>query len=594
MDKFTTVTGVAAPLIRPNVDTEVIIRIDRLIEHDPQALGAYCFESLRRRGDGSENPEFVLNQPRFRAARILIAADNFGCGSSREAAVWALRDLGIRCVIAPSFGDIFYENCFQNGLLPVRISRDDMLQLALRVESGPDAQLTVDLISQTITTSEGVSVGFQVEAYRREALLSGRDEIDTTLREIAAIREHRVQHRRARPWAYPASAKAEPKVLLMAGDGIGPEIMAQAKRVALWFRERCKVRFELREALYGIDSWKAHGAVVSKGAWTEIRSADAIIFGASGSPDYDAIPVEQWRPDNLLRIRRELGLYANLRPVRLLDSTLGLSTLRPEVIAGADFVIVRELTGGLYFGEPRGISTLPDGQRRAINTMVYTTQEIERVARVAFDLARVRRGEVCSVDKANVLEASELWRETVERVRDREYPDVMLRHLYVDNAAMQLVRAPSQFDVMLTENLFGDILSDCAAMVAGSIGMLPSASLGTSGADGRPLRALYEPIHGSAPDITGRNIANPIGTILSFGMCLQISLGAVKESRMLEEAVANVVRSGVRTADIAARGNSVSTTTMGSAIVEELERLHREESAEAPHRPEHASPATQS
>jgi 3-isopropylmalate dehydrogenase len=550
MQKFIELKGIAAPLLQPNIDTEVIIRIDRLIAHEAGALGPYCFESLASHPDGSPNANFPLNQPRFRDAKILLGGENFGCGSSREAAVWALWDRGIRCVVAPSFGDIFYENCLQNGLLPARLPRGAVETLAREIGSAREPVLQVDLTEQSIVSPSGNRLHFEIDGRRRAALLSGRDEIDDTLQHEARIVAQRARHRHDHPWAYQKIMPQGPKILLMAGDGIGPEIMAQARRVATWFKENRGLRYELRDVPYGIDSYKANGAVLSEDGWREVREAQAIVFGASGSPEYDSIPVELWKPDNLLRMRLQLGLYANLRPVRVLDAAVEFSPLRPEIISGVDLVIVRELNGGLYFNEPRGIVKLPDGTRRAVNTMAYSTPEIERIARVAFDLARTRRGRVCSVDKANVLETSELWREVVQQVHDRDYPDVVLDHMYVDNAAMQLVRAPGQFDVMVTENLFGDILSDAAAMVAGSIGMLPSASLGPPGTDGRPSRALYEPIHGSAPDIAGWNIANPVGTILSFAMCLRISLGALREAELLEAAVAAVVAAGTPPQDI--------------------------------------------
>jgi 3-isopropylmalate dehydrogenase len=265
-----------------------------------------------------------------------------------------------------------------------------------------------------------------------------------------------------------------------------------------------------------------------------------------------------------------LGLFANLRPVRMYDALIEQSSLRPEVVRGADLMIVRELAGGAYFGSPRGIEDLGNGKRRAINTIVYTTGEIERIARVAFEQARVRQNRVCSVDKANVLEFGVLWREVVQSVHDTEYPDIELNHMYVDNAAMQLVREPRQFDVLLTENLFGDILSDCAAMVGGSIGMLPSASLGEVDAQGR-RRALYEPIHGSAPDLQGKHVANPLGAIASFGMCMQYSLNRPQEAQLLRRAVDHAMKKGARTADIAGAAPSLSTEVMGDAVIAALD-----------------------
>jgi 3-isopropylmalate dehydrogenase len=305
--------------------------------------------------------------------------------------------------------------------------------------------------------------------------------------------------------------------------------------------------------------------------WKAVTASDAILFGAIGAPEYDAIPAEHRKVDQLLRMRRELDLFINLRPVRTLKALEDSSTLRPEVLAGTDMVLVRELAGGVYFGTPRGIETLADGSRRVVNTMAYTEREITRIARAAFELARTRGGRLCSVDKANVLENGQLWRETVIALQQAEFSDVELTHMYVDNCAMQLVRNPRQFDVIVTENLFGDILSDCAAMVAGSIGMMPSASLSAPAESGR--KALYEPIHGSAPDIAGQGVANPLGSILSFAMCLQHTFGLPQEARFLEAAVERVVAAGIRTRDIAATGGAaVSSVQMGDAVMRELEQ----------------------
>jgi len=345
------------------------------------------------------------------------------------------------------------------------------------------------------------------------------------------------------------------------------------RRVVEWFIAKRQLGIELREELFGISAWKTHGELMRKETWDEIVTADAILFGATGSPEYDKIPAEARKVDQLLRIRKDLDLFCNLRPVRTLSTLSASSTLRPDVIEGCDMMIVRELCGGIYFGEPRNRTRLATGGERAVNTCMYTTAEVERIARAAFDLARVRAGRVCSVDKSNVLtETGGLWRDTVQALRDRHYPDIELSHMYVDNCAMQLVRAPKQFDVLLTENLFGDILSDCAATVAGSLGMLPSASLGPLRPDGG-RHALYEPIHGSAPDIAGQGIANPLGAIMSFALCLRFSLGLAQEADHLERSVAAAISRGARTADIAQPGKkAISTKAMGEAVLMELER----------------------
>ena len=393
-----------------------------------------------------------------------------------------------------------------------------------------------------------------------------------TLRERAAIDRFRRDDEAARPWIYRRTEQPIlKKVLILAGDGIGPEIMKQTRRVVEWFGTQRGVPMQLDEELFGIAAWKAHANLMREQTWDAVTGSDAILFGATGSPEYAAIPPEHNRFDQLLRMRKELDLFINLRPVRAIAALSGASTLRPEVLAGTDMILVRELAGGIYFGTPRGIEVLPDSQRRVVNTMVYTDREIARIARAAFELARSRSGRLCSVDKANVLENGILWRQTVEAVHRADFADVELSHLYVDNAAMQLVRNPRQFDVLVTENLFGDILSDCAAMVAGSIGMLPSASLSAPSQSNR--KALYEPIHGSAPDIAGQGIANPLGSILSFGMCLRHTFELPQEADFLEGAVERVVASGTRTRDIAeVNAAAVSTEQMGDAVMQELDR----------------------
>jgi len=367
------------------------------------------------------------------------------------------------------------------------------------------------------------------------------------------------------------------RVLILPGDGIGPEILAQTRRVVEWFAANRGLDIDLHEELFGIPAWRAHGSLLRDETWAEIEAADAILFGAIGSPEYNTIPGAQ-EGTGLLRMRTELNLYINLRPVKALPALAAISPIKPEVLRDTDLVIVRELIGGLYVGVPRGIDTV-DGVRRGVNTMVYSEPEIERIARAAFELARTRGGRLCSVDKSNVLEVSRLWRVVVQTLHDRDYRDVALSHLFVDNAAMQLVRAPAQFDVLLMENLFGDILSDIGAAVAGSIGMLPSASMNGmyAGGEGRH-RALYEPIHGSAPDIAGQGVANPCGAILSFAMCLRHTFLRPDEAAFLEAAVIRAIDCGARTPDIALPGHPpVSTMKMGNAILRELDVM-----AEAP------------
>jgi 3-isopropylmalate dehydrogenase len=362
------------------------------------------------------------------------------------------------------------------------------------------------------------------------------------------------------------------QLLMLPGDGVGIEVMAEVKRVLEWFIVDRGLDVEVHEEPFGISAWRVHRSLMRDETWEQILRADAVLFGAIGSPEYAEIPAEDRRVDWLLHIRRSLDLFENLRPVRALEALLDASTLRPEVVRGVDMVIVRELAGGIYFGEPRGVETLADGTRRAVNTTVYTSAEVERIARSAFEVARTRQGRVCSVDKANVLEFGAFWRETVQAVHDAEYPDVELSHMYVDNCGMQLVRDPRQFDVIVTDNLFGDILSDCAAMVTGSLGMLPSASRGPLRPDGRRA-ALYEPIHGSAPDIAGQGVANPLGAILSLAMCLRYTLCRASDANQLEQAVERALDAGARTRDIARRGDeSLSTSAMTDRVLAELRR----------------------
>jgi len=353
------------------------------------------------------------------------------------------------------------------------------------------------------------------------------------------------------------------KVLLLAGDGIGPEVVAEAENVLLALKQRHGLDATWEHELIGGGAFDATGEPLPAQTLAKARAADAVLLGAVGGPKYDAAPREKRPEKGLLAIRAGMGLYANLRPAILYQELANASSLKPELVAGLDILIVRELTGGIYFGQPRGIR-VENNQRVGYNTEVYSESEIERIARTAFDAARLRNRKLCSVDKANVMESSELWREVVIRV-GRDYPDVALSHMYVDNAAMQLVRAPKQFDVVVTGNMFGDILSDIAAQLTGSIGMLPSASLNEKS------QGLYEPIHGSAPDIAGRGIANPLATILSVAMMLRYSLKRGDLADKVEGAVQNVLALGLRTGDIAASGEAtVGTKEMGNAVVKEL------------------------
>ena len=364
---------------------------------------------------------------------------------------------------------------------------------------------------------------------------------------------------------------SNPSLLILAGDGIGPEVMDQVKRIITWYGEKRDIKFDVSEDLVGGAAYDKHGTPLHDDTMAKAQAADAVLLGAVGGPKYDDLDFSVKPERGLLRLRKEMDLFSNLRPAQCFDALADFSSLKKELVAGLDIMIVRELTSGVYFGEPRGIFEV-DGERVGINTQRYTESEIDRVARSAFELARRRGNKVCSMEKANVMESGILWREVVQCVHDEDYPDVELSHMYADNGAMQLVRAPKQFDVIVTDNLFGDILSDCAAMLTGSLGMLPSASLGAPGENGRP-KAMYEPVHGSAPDITGQGKANPIACTLSFAMALRYSFDQGDEATRLETAVEKVLADGVRTADLMGPedGTPVSTTQMGDAILAALD-----------------------
>ncbi|MBC7801928.1 MAG: 3-isopropylmalate dehydrogenase [Gemmatimonadaceae bacterium] len=363
------------------------------------------------------------------------------------------------------------------------------------------------------------------------------------------------------------------KLLVLPGDGIGPEVMREVRRVIDWMDRRRSVTFDITEDLVGGIAIDQRGVAITEDTVARAQEADAVLFGSVGGPRWDKLGFDMRPEIAILTLRRELGLFANLRPAIVLEPLLDASTLKSDVIRGLDLMIVRESTGGIYFGEPRGIETLPDGQQRGFNTETYTTSEIERVARVGFDLARKRQRRLCSVEKANVMESGLLWRQVVSALHERDYADVELTHMYADNCAMQLVRNPRQFDVIVTTNLFGDLLSDLASMLTGSLGMLPSATLGAPDSSGR-RHALYEPIHGSAPDIAGRGIANPLAQILSFAMLLRFSFEMEEDAAMIERACTNVLASGLRTADVMGPGTAkVGTSVMGESVLRELDKL---------------------
>jgi len=361
------------------------------------------------------------------------------------------------------------------------------------------------------------------------------------------------------------------RLLILAGDGIGPEVIGQARRVLDWLVEHAGLKVEVVEGLYGLEAYGRHGTLMTEATLQDALAANAVLFGATGGPGYDDIPRGVRQQSSLLRLRREMGVYVNLRPVVSYAALSEVVPLKARLVDGVDVMVVRELNGGLYFGEPRGIN----GQGASAvgtNTLVYNVPEIERVARAAFDLARQREGRLCSVDKSNVLETSALWRQVVSDLGAAAYPDVELSHILVDNCALQLVRDPRQFDVLLADNMFGDILSDIGGAISGSLGMMPSASL--NGPAETAHRALYEPVHGSAPDIAGQGVSNPIGAILSLALALRYSLGAPGLAARVEQAVDDALATGARTADIASYGATdvLPTAAMGDAILAALAR----------------------
>src|SRR3979490_660583 len=364
------------------------------------------------------------------------------------------------------------------------------------------------------------------------------------------------------------------KLLLLAGDGIGPEVMAEVNKLIAWMNAHGMGRFETEEGLVGGSCFDAHGVSITDATMAKAKAADAVIFGSVGGPKWDKVPYEHRPEAGLLRLRKDLQLYANLRPAVTYPALADASSLKRELVEGLDIMILRELTGGVYFGEPKTITDLGNGQKRAVDTQAYDTYEIERISRVAFELARKRRNKVTSMEKRNVMKTGVLWHEVVTQLHAREFKDVTLEHQLADAGGMQLVRWPTQFDVIVTDNLFGDMLSDVAAMLTGSLGMLPSASLGEVDPKTKKRRALYEPVHGSAPDIAGKGLANPIAMIASFGMALRYSFDRGKEADLIDQAIAAALAKGLRTADIKSEGTKVVTTAqMGDAIISEVEKL---------------------
>jgi 3-isopropylmalate dehydrogenase len=364
------------------------------------------------------------------------------------------------------------------------------------------------------------------------------------------------------------------RLLLLAGDGIGPEVMAEVKRLLAFLEKRHIADFTIEEGLVGGACYDAHKLAITDDTMAQAHAADAVIFGAVGGPKWDKVPFEARPEAGLLRLRKDLGLFANIRPAIVYPALADASSLKREAVEGLDIVILRELTGGVYFGEPKAITDLGNGQKRAVDTQVYDTYEIERIARVGFELARTRRNKLTSMEKRNVMKTGVLWNEVVTQVHAREFKDVQLEHQLADAGAMQLVRWPKQFDVIVTDNLFGDVLSDVAAMLTGSLGMLPSASLGEIDGKTGKRKALYEPVHGSAPDIAGKGLANPIAMLASFAMALRYSFGMGREAGLIDQAIAGALGQGLRTQDLKSEGMTVvGTAAMGDAVIRELDRL---------------------
>ena len=364
------------------------------------------------------------------------------------------------------------------------------------------------------------------------------------------------------------------KLLLLPGDGIGTEVMAEVKRLIDWLNAQGLAHFETEQGLVGGSAYDADKVAITDATMALAQASDAVIFGAVGGPKWDHVPYDVRPEAGLLRLRKDMALFANLRPAICYPALAEASSLKREVVEGLDIMIVRELTGGVYFGEPKTITDLGNGQKRAVDTQVYDTYEIERIARVGFELARKRRNKVTSMEKRNVMKTGVLWHEVVGQVHARDYKDVQLEHMLADAGGMQLVRWPKQFDVIVTDNLFGDMLSDVAAMLTGSLGMLPSASLGELDPKTKRRKAMYEPVHGSAPDIAGKGMANPIAMLASFAMAMRYSFNMGKEADQLEAAIAAALGKGLRTADIKSEGcKIVSTAEMGEAVVGELEKL---------------------
>ena len=511
-----------------NIDTDVIIPARYLSSSDAQSLASYCMADL----DASFSHS-VKN------GDMIVAGKNFGCGSSREHAPMAIKASGISCVIATSFARIFYRNAINIGL-PIL----EAPEAALNIQSSD--QVEIDLATGLITNLT------RNEHYQASPFPPFIQNIIVNNGLINTL-----------------SHKTIKKITVLSGDGIGPEITSQAIKVLNALEKKIGIRFQINEQLIGGSAIDVTGQALPEATLDACLKSDAILLGAVGGPKWNDLPFNERPEKALLKLRKSLNLYANLRPAKIFESLSDACPLKPEIVAGGvDICVIRELTGGIYFGErgtrPSKSSTSEHYDKEAYDVEAYSESEIKRIGIVAFETAMKRKKHLISVDKANVLESSKLWRETMNAL-SCQYPEVTLEHLYVDNAAMQLIKNPKGMDVVVTSNLFGDILSDEASMITGSIGLLPSASIGNG------TIGLYEPIHGSAPDIAGKNIANPIGVILSAALLLRYSLGEEKAASAIENAVSKVLSAGYRTLDIYTEGTiCVGTNEMGTLIADAL------------------------
>ena len=577
MTPFTTLTSTAVPLPLEDVDTDQIIPARFLKATTREGFGENLFRDWRYDALEHERPDFVLNNPTY-GGEILVTGNNFGCGSSREHAAWAIGDYGFRAVVSSTFADIFRGNALNNGILPVEVTPEVLASIFETIEADPQARFSVDLAAQAFTQRSDrgerrvrhrrLQEGVPPQRPGRHRFSAGEARGRRALRGQpagflagVALRLRRVLHSPA----LPSRRNREPRlcrknsyrIALLPGDGIGPEVCREARRVLAAVGERFGLTFSYTEAPVGAVAIDATGDPLPPETLAACRASDAVLFGAIGDRRFDDDPSLPVRPEQgLLRLRKELSLYANLRPVAGYEQLTDLSPLRPERIRGVDLLIVRELTGGLYFGE-RGRR---DGGDTAFDTCTYTRAEIERIVRLAFGEARARRGKLCLVDKANVLESSRLWREVTQGMAG-DFADVELSFMFVDNAAMQLILNPGQFDVIVTENMFGDILSDAASVLSGSLGLLPSSSLG--GATG-----LFEPVHGSWPEGANQDRANPTAAILSAALMLDY-LGERAGGDAIRAAVEAVLGSGAGTEDLRPR-DPVGTGEFGRRVAREV------------------------